>query len=110
MDPDSFRRPAREALGQLRSAREAGVGDADEAFIEAVEDQLEYYLGCDTTDPEAHAYPPPGALETVLDRLAPVAERADDPAAEHLRHARDRLSTVVSGLEDRLREGRYPSQ
>lgn len=110
MEADSFRVPVRRALAEIDSARAAGVGEADEAFLAAVCDQLEYYLGCDTTDPESHAYPPPGALETIRERLAGVVDRADDPAAEHLQSAERQLSTVVSALEDRLHEGRYPSQ
>lgn len=84
--------------------------DADcEEYLTGIEQMLHHYAEGNVTDPEARAYPPPGALDTIQHRLTEVLEELDDPAAAHLRSARAQLIEVILTLDERLNEGRTQS-
>lgn len=106
MHAKNFRKPLREAVEDLDAALDERLDEDVEGQLAGITMQLEYYLDGDTTDPEARIYPPPGAIETLQGRLMDVAERADEPAAGHVRNAQQHLGTVVPALKDRLHEGR----
>lgn len=106
MHAKHFRKPLRNAVEEIDSACEKCDDEGVDGRLSGVATQLEYYLEGNTTDPEALAYPPPGAIETIQQRLEDVADRTEDPAAEHVRNAWSHLDVVVPALQDRLHDGR----
>lgn len=106
MHAKDFRVPLRNAVAELEAARSACDDEGVDSCLAGVATQLEYYLEGDTTDPEARVYPPPGAVETMQERLDDVLERSGDSAGERVRNARSHLSVAVPALRERLNDGR----
>jgi hypothetical protein len=106
MSLDSVREQLRRASEEIDSACEETTAADAEEYLTGIVRLLDYYADGDVTDPEAHIYPPPGALDTIQSRITDVIEETDDPAAEHLRNARTQLLEVILALHDRLNEGR----
>lgn len=98
------------ASAEIEAACEASTAADSEAYLTGIVRLLDYYVAGDFDDPEAHAYPQPGALDTIQYRLAEVVEELDDPAAEHLQNARSQLLELIVALDGRLTEGRPTSR
>lgn len=109
MRVDNVRKHLRQASEEVTSACEEPAPAEVEEYLAGIATQLNYYVEGDTTDPEAHIYPPPGALDTIQHRLTEVIEETDGPAADHLQNARHKLLQVIMALDDRMNEGRPSS-
>lgn len=106
MGVDSVHEQLRRVAAEIDSACEETTAEDAEAYLSGVARLLDYYVEGDVTDPEAHVYPPPGALDTIQHRLTTVIEETGDPAAEHLQNARAQLLEAILALDGRLNEGK----
>jgi hypothetical protein len=106
MTVTSVRSHLRTAAEEVDLAREELTATDAEEYLTGIVRLLDHYADGNVTDPEAKAYPPPGALDTIQRRLTEVIETTDDPAAAHLRNARAQLIEVILALDERLHEGR----
>lgn len=105
MGVGTIHRHLRRASEELEAACETTTGE--EEYLRTIKGMLDHYVDGSDDDPEAHAYPQPGALDSVQSRITDVIEEIDDEsAAEHLRNARSHLLEVILSLDDRLHEGR----
>lgn len=100
----SVRSQLRQAAEDIDEARETTTVAATEEYLSGIEELLDYYVEGDASDPEAHVYPPPGALDTIQHRLTEVMDDTDDATAEHLQNARSHLLEVIMTLDKRLKE------
>lgn len=89
-------------VAALDSARAARADMGVDGCLAGTATQLEYYLEGDTTDPEARVYPPPGAIESMGERLEGVLDRT----GEQVRNARSHLYVAIPALQERLIDGR----
>lgn len=110
MGVKSVRKQLGRASDEIDSACEETTAAEAEEYLTGIVQLLDHYADGTVTDPEAKAFPPPGALDTIQHRLTEVMEETDDPAAEHLRNARGQLIEVILVLDERLNEGRSPTQ
>lgn len=110
MGEKSVRKQLQQVSEEINSACEETITADAEEYLAGIVRLLDYYVEGDVTDPEAHAYPPPGALDTIQYRLTEVIEEIDDPAARHLQNARTQLLEVIMVLDERLNEGKQPSR
>lgn len=109
MGVKSVRKQLRRASEEIDCACDETAEAGAEEYLTGIVQLLDYHVEGDVTDPEAHAYPPPGALDTVQYRLTEVIDETDDPAAEHLQNARAQLQEVIRSLDGRLSEDEPPS-
>lgn len=109
MKVDNVRKHLRQASEEVASARKEPAAADVEEYLAGIVTQLDYYVDGDTTDPEAHVYPPPGALDTIQHRLTDIIDETDDPAAGNLENARNQLLQVIMALDERMNEGRSRS-
>lgn len=104
MGATNVRERLRQACEALEAAREASGPTESEEWLSGVRTQLRHFVDGDTTDPEAHVYPSPGAIETIQERLDGVIDRTEEEAvAAHLEDARESIRQVRQMLDDRLR-------
>lgn len=109
MGVKSVREQLRQAAEEIDSACEETTAADAEEYLTGIARLLDHYVEGGVTDPEGHAYPPPGTLDTIQNRLTKLIEDCDDPVAEHLQNARVNLLEVIMVLNERLNEGRSPS-
>lgn len=109
MSVKSIRTELRRAAEEIDAACEKTTAADTEEYLTGIVRLLDYYVDVDDIDPEAHAYPPPGALDTIQSRISEVIEETDDPVTEHLQNARSRILEVIMTLDRRLNEGKSPS-
>lgn len=106
MGATNVRERLRQACDAIDAAREAPGATESEEWLSSVRTQLRHFVDGDSDDPEAHVYPPPGAVETMLDRLEEVIERTDDETVEeNLEDARAYIQQVWEMLDARLASG-----
>lgn len=79
---------------------------SDEERLAGIAEQLRYLAEGDPRDPEALAFPDPGALDTIRDHLSDAIEEADGDAATRLERTRDEILLAISTLDDKLEKQR----
>lgn len=110
MAVESVRKHFRQASEEIESACESTTGADTEEYLTGIVSMLDYYVEGDIADPEAHAYPQPGALDTIQRRLTEIIDESDDATAEYLKNARTHLLAAIMMLDRRLNEGKTPTR
>lgn len=104
----------RRACEEIEAARDTGgIAAAHEQRLTGIARQLRYHVEggrADRLDPEAVAYPDPGALDTIGDLLDEVGTEAEGDVAAGVARAREEVRRAVSTLDDGLanQRGRRP--
>lgn len=95
----ALRRAAEEVHGVRESPSTPEVCDR----LSGIELQLRHVCDRETIDPEAVAYPDPGALDTIDEHLAEIIEDTDDEAVcENLERACEEIQAAVEVLDQTL--------
>lgn len=105
MPARDVREPLRDAYQEIEGCCEQGDLD-NEDWLRGIARQLHHFVDGDTTDPEALAFPDPGALDTIAEHLAEAIDDADGDTRMRLRRARDNILLAVAKLEDSLEKQR----
>ena len=97
----------RDAYQEIEGCCETG-DVTNEGQLRGIARQLRYLAEGGQADPEALAFPDPGALETMGDQLADVIDTVQGDAETRLRRARDNILLAVAKLDDSLENQRNP--
>lgn len=98
----------RNSLKKASKAVQQGIESAEPEVarrLSGIAEQLEYYIEGDPSNPEAHASPQPGTLDTIQSNISDIIDTCEDQhVSSHLTEARKHLILTIVTLDNRRRK------